>query len=155
MIVVADTSPLNYLILVEQVQVLEVLLHQVIIPPAVQNELLSLDAPVPVRKWMESPPAWLEVRSPVPTYRDSVILGAGESEAIALAEQLGVDLIMMDESLGRNEALDRGLAVIGTLGVLRDAHRAGLLDFTATVDRLRATTFRISPQVIQNILNSL
>jgi predicted nucleic acid-binding protein len=155
MIVVADTSPLNYLILIEQVQVLEVLFHQVIIPPAVQNELLSLDAPVPVRKWMESPPTWLEVRSPIPTHLDSVILGAGESEAIALAEQLGVELIMMDESLGRNEALSRGLAVIGTLGVLRDAHRAGLLDFTGAVDRLRTTTFRISPQVIQTILNSL
>lgn len=104
---------------------------------------------------MESPPAWLEVRSPVPVYYDSVILGAGESEAIALAEQLGVDLIMMDESLGRNEALNRGLAVIGTLGVLRDAHRAGLLDFASAVDRLRTTTFRVSPHVIQTILNSL
>jgi predicted nucleic acid-binding protein len=40
MIVVADTSPLNYLILIEQVQVLEVLYGQVIIPPAVQDELL-------------------------------------------------------------------------------------------------------------------
>jgi predicted nucleic acid-binding protein len=155
MIVVADTSPLNYLILIEQIQVLEALYGQVIIPPAVQDELLSLDAPMPVRKWMESPPVWLEVRSPVPTYLDSVILGAGESEAIALAEQLGAHRIVMDESLGRNEALNRGLAVIGTLGVLREAHRAGLLDFASTVDRLKSTTFRISPQVIQTILKSL
>jgi predicted nucleic acid-binding protein len=49
MIVVADSSPLNYLILIEQIQVLEVLYGQVIIPPAVQDEILSADAPVPVR----------------------------------------------------------------------------------------------------------
>jgi predicted transcriptional regulator len=48
---------------------------------------------------MENPPAWLEVRSPVPTFRDSFILGTGESEAIALAEQLGAYRIVMDESL--------------------------------------------------------
>jgi hypothetical protein len=43
MIVVADTSPLNYLILIEQVKILEALYGQVIVPPAVQDELLSSD----------------------------------------------------------------------------------------------------------------
>jgi predicted nucleic acid-binding protein len=155
MIVVADTSPLNYLILIEQVQVLEALYGQVIIPPAVQDELLSADAPPQVRAWATSSHSWFEVRSPLPTFRDSVALGVGESDAIALAEQLGADRIIMDETLGRSEALSRGLKIIGTLGVLRDAHRAGLLDLPTALDRLKATTFHASPQVLQLILDSV
>jgi predicted nucleic acid-binding protein len=155
MIVVADSSPLNYLILIEQIQVLEVLYGQVIIPPAVQDEILSADAPVPVRTWMGSPPVWLEVRSPLPAFRHSVSLGAGESDAIALAEQLGADRIIKDETLVRSEALARGLRIIGTLGVLREAHRAGLLDLPTAIARLKATTFHASPQVLQAILDSV
>ena len=155
MIVVADTSPLNYLILIEQVQVLEALYGQVIIPPAVQDELLSAGTLPQVRNWMTSPPAWLEVRSPLPAFRDSVTLGAGESDAIILAEPLGADRIIMDETLGRGEALRRGLKIIGTLGVLRDAHRAGLVDLGSAIERLKRTTFRASPQVLQAILNSV
>jgi predicted nucleic acid-binding protein len=155
MIVVADTSPLNYLILIEQIQVLEALYRQVIIPPAVQDELLGTGAPVQVRRWIESPPGWLEVRSPLPTFRDTSLLGPGEGDAIALAEQLGADRIMMDETVGRSVALSRGLQIIGTLGVLRDAHRAGLLDLATSIERLRATSFRASPQILQSILESV
>jgi hypothetical protein len=95
------------------------------------------------------------VRSPLPAFRNSVTLGAGEGDAIALAEQLGADRIIMDETLGRGEAMRRGLKIIGTLGVLRDAHRAGLLDLGRTIERLRATSFRASPQVLQAILDSV
>jgi predicted nucleic acid-binding protein len=155
MIVVADTSPLNYLILIEQIQILEALYGQVIIPPAVQDELLSAGALPQVRSWMATPPAWLEVRSPLPAFRDSIALGAGESDAIVLAEQIGADRIIMDETLGRGEALRRGLNIIGTLGVLRDAHRTGLLDLATSMERLRATSFRASPQILQAILDSV
>jgi predicted nucleic acid-binding protein len=155
MIVVADTGPLNYLILIEQIQVLQVLYGQVIIPPAVYEELLSADAPLPVRTWMALPPAWLEVRSPLPTFRNTVLLGPGESDAIALAEQLGADRIVMDETLGRNEALSRGLRIIGTLGVLRDAHREGLLDLRISIERLKTTSFRASPKIFRAILDSV
>jgi len=61
----------------------------------------------------------------------------------------------MDETLGRSEALARGLRIIGTLGVLREAHRAGLLDLPTAIARLKATTFHASPQVLQAILDSV
>ncbi len=155
MIVVADTSPLNYLILIERIHILETLYQQGIIPPAVQAELLSEEAPTRLRTWISDPPVWIEVRSPVPTYRDSILLGPGESEAIALAEQIGAHRIMMDESLGRIEAQSRHLEVIGTLGVLREAHQAGLLNLAHAIERLKTTSFRISPKVLQAILDSV
>jgi predicted nucleic acid-binding protein len=64
MIVVADTSPLNYLILIGQIDVLEVLYSNILIPHGVHNEMLSLKAPAGVRAWAESPPGWLNIVSP-------------------------------------------------------------------------------------------
>jgi len=65
MIVVADTGPLNYLILLGHIEVLHILYGEVVIPPAVQDELLDPSAPEPVRSWISSPPHWLEIRTPV------------------------------------------------------------------------------------------
>src|SRR4051812_9445562 len=62
MIVVADTSPLCYLVLVDQIEVLASLFGQVVIPPAVLQELGHPRTPAPVQKWAASPPSWLEVR---------------------------------------------------------------------------------------------
>jgi len=64
MIVVADTGPLNYLILLGHIEVLHILYGEVVIPPAVQDELLDPSAPEPVRSWISSPPPWLEIRTP-------------------------------------------------------------------------------------------
>ena len=44
-LVVADTSPLNYLILIEAVEILPMLFEQVLVPAAVHNELADVDTP--------------------------------------------------------------------------------------------------------------
>ncbi len=51
MIVVADTSPINYLILIGDIELLEHLFKQVFIPQGVIDELHHERAPVPVREW--------------------------------------------------------------------------------------------------------
>jgi len=66
-IVVSDTSPLNYLVLIEQVQVLPVLFGRVVVPPAVMAELQHAGTPAVVRAWAASPPPWLEIRPPAST----------------------------------------------------------------------------------------
>lgn len=155
MIVVADTSPLNYLVLIEEIRILEILYREIIVPTAVRDELLSEDAPAQVRRWMANPPTWLEIRSPLPVLRDPTKLDPGETDAIALAEQLKADRILIDEILGRREAMDRGLKVIGTLGVLRQAHREKLLDLPTALERLRSTSFYIAPGILQALLDSV
>jgi predicted nucleic acid-binding protein len=49
MIVVADTSPINYLILIEEIDILTKMYGTVAMPPAVRDELLRLSAPAMVR----------------------------------------------------------------------------------------------------------
>ena len=64
MIVVADTTPLQYLILIQYEHVLPVLYGRVVVPPAVIDELTRDETPQQVREWVKSAPSWLEVRGP-------------------------------------------------------------------------------------------
>jgi predicted nucleic acid-binding protein len=156
MIVVADTSPLNYLMLIEQVDVLPKLYGSVVIPIAVREELLVPLAPPPVRHWIESAPDWLEVRDPgTITLSFESKLDVGEREAITLAHTHQGSLLLIDEALGRQEAQHFGIEIIGTLGILRYAHLRGLLDLSETVKRLQMTTFQASPSLIKSVLASV
>jgi len=57
MIVIADTGPLNYLILIGEVDVLPPLYTRVIVPETVVKELRAPGAPAAVRTWIARPPA--------------------------------------------------------------------------------------------------
>jgi predicted nucleic acid-binding protein len=82
-------------------------------------------------------------------------LDRGETEAIALAEELHADWLLIDETAGRNEAARRGLQTIGTLGILREGHQAGLLNLPTAINRLTATGFRVHPSLVQLLLDSV
>ena len=99
MVVIADTSPLNYLVLTEYAEVLPRLYGQVVIPHAVFQELLHPNAPPAVARWIASAPAWLVVDQNVRSLPDvQVDLDSGESAAIALAQANQPDvLLLIDE----------------------------------------------------------
>ena len=61
-VVVADTSPLNYLLLIGEIAILQGLYGEILIPPEVLAELSDVDAPPEVLKWIQVRPAWLQVR---------------------------------------------------------------------------------------------
>jgi len=153
MIVIADTTPLNYLIVIGCIDALPSLYTHVIIPSSVQNELLHANAPVEVRDWMSQPPSWMEVRSPLKISDPALLkLDAGKRDAIALAEELNAQLLIVDELKGRRIAEERGLAVVGTIGVLRDAASLGLIDIKSALDRLSRTTFHLSPGLVERLV---
>ncbi|MEO8989391.1 MAG: hypothetical protein ABI291_02835 [Acidobacteriaceae bacterium] len=156
MIVIADTSPINYLVLIEHADVLQALYGRILIPHAVHDELLSPKAPLAVRKWALNLPGCVELLSPSTALQSSIPkLDRGETEAIALAEEMNADWLLIDEAAGRNEAIRRGLRTIGTLGILRDAHRAGLLDLHMAVTRLQLTGFHVCQSFIDDLLKSI
>jgi predicted nucleic acid-binding protein len=102
MIVIADTSPINYLILIGEVEVLPALYGRVFVPPAVCDELQRVRASEAVRAWIAEPPAWLEVRAPSQSSDAQFSrLDAGERDAILLAEELRAGLLIIDEIRGR------------------------------------------------------
>ena len=151
--IVADTSPLCYLILIQQVDVLPQLYEQILIPSAVAQELAASESPEQVQRWIKQPPQWLDIR-PSQLSTDPMLqkLDLGEREAIALAELSGADLLLIDEKMGRTIARDRGLNVTGLLGVLGNSASKGLVNFPDVIARLQQTSFYVSPKLIAALL---
>jgi ribosomal protein S18 acetylase RimI-like enzyme len=80
-------------------------------------------------------------------------LGAGEREAIALALELGADAILLDDRPARRVAEAAGLNVVGTLGLLLEAKRVGLLaSVRPELDKLLETSFFLSRQLYERLL---
>jgi len=151
MIVVSDTSPLNYLVLIGADQVLPSLFGRVLTPPGVLAEMQHAKAPPQVSAWAQRPPAWLEVRSPQGTPQFPG-LGPGESAAIALAQQCHAAAILIDERDGTAVAQQLGLVVTGTLAILCLASERGLLSLPVAFAALRQTTFRGPAKLMDELL---
>ncbi len=150
MIVVSDTSPINYLVLSRYEHVLPKLFGRVIVPPAVLRELQHSGTPADVREWVENPPAWLEVRCPS-AVDPSLNLGPGEAEAISLAKELHADAVLIDERKGTRVAQRMGLTVTGTLGVLVAASQKGLIRLADAFAAL-PPTFRAPESLLRELL---
>lgn len=154
--VISDTSPLHYLILIDQAELLHQIYRHVAIPQAVFEELQRTQTPESVRAWLSRRPDWLEVarHTGVPvTDAPLARLGHGEREVIALARARQADLVIMDDREGVDEALRAGLTVTGTLGVLDRAAEHGLVDLPGVLTRLQTTNFRAAPKLIRALLD--
>ena len=163
MAVVSDTSPLSYLILIGEGEVLHVLYGEILIPPAVEKELRSPDGPGPLRTWIGEAPPWLHVEQPpvessggwsletesLETEEKLQALDQGESQAIRLAEATGSELLIIDERDGRKVAKEVGLQITGTLGVLDEAASDRLVGARRAAERLQETSFRASSELYQ------
>ena len=153
MIVIADAGPLHYLILDEHIDLLPQFFGEVIIPTAVRDELMHPSAPSPVRAWLAAPPPWVQCMAAART-NQSLALGPGEREAIALALELRADLLLVDDKKARHAAERYGIAVAGTLLLLKIAHDRGLLSFPDSVEKLRQSGFRLSSRLVEEIMGS-
>ena len=149
--IVADTSPLNYLILIDVIEVLPELFRDVAIPPAVEQELLAKGSSEKVRKWIENSPDWLRVTA-VRKIVEEIKLGKGEVEAISLAVELSADLILLDDKAARFSATAANLNVIGTLGILKFADENKLIDFETAIKKLQMTNFRASRRLLEDLI---
>ena len=83
-----------------------------------------------------------------------MVRGLGESAAIALAEELAADALLIDDRDGRREAEKRRLVVLGTLRVLADAAEHGLVDLQVALDRLMQTNFAQTSNSVSGFLLS-
>jgi uncharacterized protein len=144
--VVCDTSPLQYLHQLGLLDLLPALVGRVIIPPAVLREMEQGKAAgidLPDMRSLE----WLTIRSParISTMSFEHDLGSGETEVLTLAGEMDEVVVVLDDGLARKVAEQRRIAVIGTLGVLLNAKRAGLVsNMKELLDRLQAKRFRLS-----------
>jgi len=78
----------------------------------------------------------------------------GEAEAIALSQEIGAELLLMDDHLGRQTARHLGLRYTGLIGVLIEAKRKGLISSVKPqIEKLRDVAgFRISEELYRRVL---
>lgn len=144
--IISNTSPLQYLHQLGVLDILPKLVTTVTVPPAVEEELaagraLGLNLP-----HLQSL-GWITVRRPssaaaLPLITD---LGPGEREVLALALETPDSVCVLDDALARQVARTMQLRFTGTLGVLIDAKRAGLIQaLRSHLDELQSLGFRLA-----------
>jgi predicted nucleic acid-binding protein len=151
MILVADTGPINYLILSGYIGLIERLYGSLILPAAVHRELLHPNAPLIVRHWAGTLPNWVQVHASEDSSRFAE-LGLGEREALALAIEVKASFLLIDETKGRSVAVANGVPVKGILAVLEEASAKQWIDLPQAIEKLRATSIFLSDDIVQAVL---
>lgn len=157
MTVVSNTSPISNLAAIGQLSLLQQVYGRITIPQAVADEIAKVAiiytqaASVPQQDWIK-----IQSVNDVTTVARlrGKKLDAGESEAIALALEVGAELLLIDEQLGRKLAVREGLNITGLVGVLLEAKHQGFISkIKPVVDALMIQArFRISSQLYTEIL---
>jgi len=153
MIVVSDTTPLSSLILINRLYLLREIFHLVLIPTEVASELNGISN---FKSEIEANNSWINIVDVTNKSKKAelmLVLDEGESAAIALAIEKNANLLLVDERKGKSIAENMGLHTTGTLGILVQAKRNGLLkEIRNDLYNLLQHNFWISDQLIKEIL---
>ena len=155
--VVSNTSPIWNLASIEHLDLLRDQFSEVLIPHEVWQELQAGHEYPEVARIQRAIDARRITVATLsnPYLRQSLmlVLDYGESAAIALALELGVRRILIDETDGRTTAKSMGLHPIGILGVLLRAKDAGkIASVTQEMIRLRHEAgFFIAESLFQRV----
>lgn len=155
-VVVADAGPLIGLARAEYLEVLRDLYLEVWVPPTVLVEL-SLEENRPGSRKLRAAFAegWLsEVRLAQPIETGLLVaIDPGEAEAIQLAGEVDLRFLLIDDRRGRRLARRRGIAIVGSGGVLLAAKEKGLIDRVAPVlADLARNGYRLSKSLRNTVL---
>lgn len=162
-IIVSDTTAISNLIQINQLSILTRLFREIVIPPTVFFEVMELARfNISVSEFTDAcSSGQIQVTELIDPKGEVAELGAlldkGESEAIVLATEINADWLLMDEKLGRKKAEERGLRVIGLLGVLRLAKQEMIITvIKPLLDSLRTEAgFWFSDKLYQEVLQSV
>jgi predicted nucleic acid-binding protein len=152
--VISDTSPLQYLHQLGLLHILPALVGHVVVPSSVEGELLvgrALGVDLPDVPSLD----WIDVRRPtsrpaLPLIND---LGPGETETLMLALEMPGSIVLLDDGLARRVAESLEIPFTGTLGLLLDAKKKGLVPTVLPLlDQLQELRFRLSPQTRLTVL---
>ncbi|WP_295392915.1 DUF3368 domain-containing protein [uncultured Thiodictyon sp.] len=156
-VVVADSGPLIALSIIGQLDLLRRLYGQVLAPPAVWEEVTVRGLGLPGAHEVSQLP-WLEIKAPeTPLWQAlAILVDRGEAEAIALAQTIPDSTVLLDDARARRVAERFGIRRIGTLGILRRAKNAGLVEQVGPfVKQLRENGIYMRQSLVEAVLSDV
>ncbi len=154
---VINSSPLIALVAaLPDFDALSGIVEKLIVPAEVIAELAAGDHKDDTAAHVQAAP-WCEVLTPMSPQFNPLLstLGSGEAAVIQTAIDHDLPLVIIDEVRGRRAARLAGLTVIGSLGVLVELHRAGLLaDVEAAIQRMKSKGIFLAPHLIEQTLQA-
>ena len=150
-VVVSDTSPIINLARIGHLSLLYAVFGRIIIPQKVFDEIVLQGKGQPGAAEI-SAAGWVEVMPCQDVQKAKMLeneLDPGESEAIVLAQEIGADLVLLDDNAAREVAARLGLEYTGLLGVLLRAKQVGLVDYIRPImdELVHVARFRISKSI--------
>lgn len=151
--VVVNTTPIIALAGIGQLDLLRKIYGEIVIPKAVDLEILS----EPARSLVDAA-SWIQVMGLDLSAQKSMFsarLHAGEIEVLMLAQECDADLLIIDDNAAKKTAKYLGFTVTGTMGVLLRAKWEGYIDLVKPLmERLIADGFYVSPMVRDYVLEA-
>ncbi len=126
---------------------------EIYIPQAVNVEVTTLSKPhsQKLRKFLKDKVQTVQNEVAVGLLKKDV--GLGEAEVIILALENGIENVLIDDHKGRKIAQTQGLNLVGSIGVLLQAKRTGLIkEVKPNLDKLIANRIRIGKNLYQRAL---
>lgn len=162
MIIVADATPLISLMKCDCLGILQDLFGEVQIPEAVYMELTSnskfKEEAIIIENSEFIHKVNIEDEKAVTLFKRGTGLDLGESEAIILSDSIHADFLLMDEVKGRKIAIQMGIRIMGTVGILLLAYEEGILsekDIKSVVHLLRNANRHISDKLFRQLLDKI
>jgi len=149
--VIVNTTPLIALADIGQLDLLRKLYTEIMIPGAVDYEIMSEPA-----RTLVSAADWIKVMNITGMVQKSSFssrLHSGEIEVILLAQETAADLLIIDDNAAKKTAKFLGFTVTGTMGVLLRAKREGLInEVKPLLEELIKDGLFVSPAVQNYVL---
>ncbi|MBD2231785.1 DUF3368 domain-containing protein [Phormidium tenue] len=155
--IVADSSPLIALAIIEQLDLLPQLFQHVFAPPAVWDEVTVRGVGLPGAQAVSQVP-WLTIQAPEPAILEPllILVDRGEAEAIALAQAIPNSTVLLDDAQARRVAERLAIRRIGTLGILRRAKKAGFIPaLKPYIQTMQANGIYIRSSLVEAVLRDV
>lgn len=152
MILVADASALIALATCNSLDLLEALFGNVLVPDAVFKEVTAQGKPqsAPLRSYLHGKVRAVDMQHFV--YLDA-FADAGETQAMLLYKEVTADYLLIDDRRGRKVAKINQIKTVGSMGVLLQAKRAGIIPHVAPlIEQISASPIFMSESLIRAVL---
>ncbi len=150
MILIADSSALIALAIIDKLEILQKLFSNIFVPRAVYDEITKDNKTEAKKLTKFCKDKVLDIETKI---NFNISLGKGESEAVILYQEQNADFLLCDDKKAKKFAQSFGINVIGSLGVLIKAKKARYIEaIEPLIKKLKESQIYIDENTCNTVL---